>query len=59
MIAGFWDEQDGAFFDTAQGQGDLIARTRDASDGAVPSGNSMAAYGLIRLARILGEADGL
>ncbi len=59
MVAGFWDEQDGAFFDTAQGQGDLIARTRDASDGAVPSGNSMAAYGLIRLARILGEADPL
>jgi uncharacterized protein YyaL (SSP411 family) len=59
MVVGFWDEQDGAFFDTAQGQGDLIARTRDASDGAVPSGNSMAAFGLIRLARILGEADPL
>jgi hypothetical protein len=59
MIAGFWDEGDGAFFDTVAGQGDLIARTRDASDGAVPSGNSMAACGLIRLARILGEADGL
>jgi uncharacterized protein len=59
MVALFWDEGDGAFFDTAAGQADLIARTRDASDGAVPSGNSMAAYGLVRLGRILGDAMSL
>jgi uncharacterized protein len=59
MVARFWDESDGAFFDTVAGQADLIARTRDASDGAVPSGNSMAAYGLVRLGRILGDAVSL
>jgi uncharacterized protein len=55
MLEHFWDEAGGAFYDTPSGQQDLIARTRDASDGALPSGNSMAAYGLIRLARLLAD----
>ncbi len=59
MVQLFWDDAEGAFFDTAVGQEDLIARTRDASDGAVPSGNSMAAYGMILRARITGETEGL
>ncbi|MCC6491264.1 MAG: thioredoxin domain-containing protein, partial [Candidatus Hydrogenedentes bacterium] len=52
MTARFWDAADGGFFFTADGQGDLIARTKPTYDGAEPSGNSMAAWALLRLARL-------
>ena len=35
----------------------LIARTKDPHDNATPSGNSMAALGLLRLAQLTGRAD--
>lgn len=51
MIRDFWDEKDGGFFLTASNAETLIARPKEVYDGAVPSGNSMAALDLLRLGR--------
>jgi len=50
MIADFADEKDGGFFYTADDHESLIARTKDANDGVIPSGNSVAVRGLVALA---------
>jgi uncharacterized protein YyaL (SSP411 family) len=47
----------GGFFYTADDHEQLIARHKDLQDRAVPSGNSMAAYGLLRLGRLIGRPD--
>jgi uncharacterized protein len=49
MINHFWDEQDKSFFFTSNDHENLIIRTKNFYDLAVPSGNSMAAYALLRL----------
>ncbi|HEV8375108.1 MAG TPA: thioredoxin domain-containing protein, partial [Candidatus Polarisedimenticolia bacterium] len=51
----FWDQEDGAFFFTAESQQDLVLRSKTGYDGALPSGNSVAALTLFRLARLTGE----
>ncbi len=45
----FWDEKDGGYFYTDTSDATLIARSKDIYDGAVPSGNSVAALNLLRL----------
>jgi hypothetical protein len=55
MIARFWDEDAGGFFFTAAGHETLITRTKDYYDNAIPSGNSVAAQTLLRLALLTGE----
>ena len=57
MIARYWDEEGGAFFFTAHDHEKLIVRRKMTQDGAIPSGNSMAALGLLKLARLSGEAE--
>ena len=52
MIRLFEDPQDGAFFSTATDQEKLIARRKDAYDGAVPSGISVACMTLLRIAEL-------
>jgi uncharacterized protein YyaL (SSP411 family) len=47
---------DGGFYDTADDAETLIARPRSLEDNALPSGNSMAAIVLLRLAAWTGEA---
>ncbi len=49
MIDLFGDEQDAAFYLTTQDAERLIIRSKPAYDGAVPSGNSVAAFALLRL----------
>ena len=56
MIARFADPERGGFFTTSHDHEELIARRKDADDHPIPSGNSAAAYGLLRLAALTGEA---
>jgi uncharacterized protein len=53
----FADEERGGFFMTPSDGERLVARTKDLDDSPVPSGNSMLAYVLLRLARIYGEDE--
>lgn len=48
----FGDPEQGGFFDTAPGDMTLLIRTKEDYDGAEPSGNSMAALTLLRLAHL-------
>ena len=57
MVARFYDESDGGFFYTANDHEQLITRNKDSQDNAMPSGNSLAAGALSRLARISGRSD--
>jgi hypothetical protein len=57
MIARFWDDAAGTFFFTGSEHKDLLVRTRPTYDGAEASGNSMAALGLLRLARLRDKGD--
>ena len=57
MLAHFWDDSEGGFFFTADNSEALFARTKEVYDGAVPSGNSVALWNLLRLSRITGDAD--
>jgi uncharacterized protein YyaL (SSP411 family) len=50
MIEAFYDEKGG--FHQSIGTDDLIMRVKDYHDGAEPSGNSVAAHSLLRLAKI-------
>ncbi len=53
----FADERNGGFF-LAPAEGEqLVARKKDLFDHPVPSGNSMLAYVLLRLARIYGDDE--
>ncbi len=57
MALRFWDEADGAYFFTPEGHQGLITRSKTGYDGALPSGNSVAALTLLRLARLTGEEE--
>lgn len=53
----FWDEERAVFYDTPEGHEELITRPRDFYDSATPSGNSVAAEVLLRLALLTSRAD--
>ncbi len=55
LIAHFWDVDEGGFFSTADDGEELFARTKESYDGATPSGNSVAALALAKLAALTGE----
>jgi uncharacterized protein YyaL (SSP411 family) len=57
MIDRFADSERGGFFTTARAQDELPVRRKDLEDSPIPSGNSAAAFGLLRLARLSGEAE--
>lgn len=52
LLMHFHDKQDGGFFYTADDHETLISRHKDFHDSSVPSGNSMAATGLLRLGKL-------
>ncbi len=54
VIENFWDADKGGFFFTGTNAEELLIRKKDAYDGAMPSGNSVALFNLIRLARLTG-----
>ncbi|MFQ3565794.1 MAG: thioredoxin domain-containing protein [Aggregatilineales bacterium] len=49
--------EDGGFYDTSDDHETLIARPRNLQDNATPSGSSLMAKGLLRLAAYTGDAD--
>ena len=51
----YWDEKQGGYFMSADDQTDIPIRPKESFDGAIPSGNSVAFYNLIRLHRLTGE----
>ncbi len=55
MIELFEDRDAGGFFSTSGGDASLVMRIKDDYDGAEPSGNSIAAMNLLRLAAITGD----
>ncbi|HLN33234.1 MAG TPA: thioredoxin domain-containing protein [Gemmataceae bacterium] len=57
MIDQFWDTADAGFFYTGRSHEQLIARTKDVQDSSIPSGNSMAALALLRIAKLTGRRD--
>ncbi|HEY8226884.1 MAG TPA: thioredoxin domain-containing protein [Pyrinomonadaceae bacterium] len=57
MIQEFWDEENGGFFFTGRSHEDLIVRSKDYFDNATPSGNSVAAAALLRLAVLTNNDD--
>ena len=57
MLSNFWDNQSGGFYFTADDGETLLVRKKEIYDGATPSGNSVAALNLVRLARISANVD--
>ena len=56
ILERFADPARGGFFSTASDHEELIARRKDIDDHPIPAGSSAAAFGLLRLARLTGEA---
>jgi uncharacterized protein YyaL (SSP411 family) len=57
MIERFSDPERGGFYTTADDHEPLAARRKDLEDSPIPSGNSAAAFGLLRLALLAGEGS--
>lgn len=57
MVALFWEEDEGRFYDAHAGHQELIARPRDLYDDATPSGNSVATGVLLELSLLLDRPD--
>jgi uncharacterized protein YyaL (SSP411 family) len=57
MIARFADEERGGFFTTASDQDTGFARRKDLDDSPIPAAGSSAAFGLLRLALMSGDAS--
>jgi uncharacterized protein YyaL (SSP411 family) len=57
MVRDFWDSDDGGFFFTPAYGEQMIARSKEIYDGAVPSGNSVAHFNLLRLGRMTADPD--
>jgi uncharacterized protein YyaL (SSP411 family) len=56
-IERFWDRDGGGFFLTPEEGEQLLVRPKEVYDGAIPSGNSVAAANLVRLGRLTGRVD--
>ena len=57
MLARFWDDEDGACFESPAGDPHVHVRMKDGFDGAELAGNSVAAMNLLRLAGLLQRED--
>ncbi len=55
MIKLFWDENDGGFYLYGHDAEQLVIRPKEIYDGAIPSGNSVAALNMFRLASFTGD----
>jgi len=57
MMDIFGDDKGGGLFFTGRGNEQLITRSKELYDGALPSGNSVAALNLMRLSRLTGNVE--
>jgi uncharacterized protein YyaL (SSP411 family) len=57
MVGRFGDQERGGFFSTSSDHEELIARRKEIGDHPIPSGNSAAALGLLRLAALTGDGE--
>jgi uncharacterized protein YyaL (SSP411 family) len=57
MLDNFRDEAGGGFYLTPDDGEDLPVRRKEAYDGAIPSGNSVAMLNLLRLGRMTGDSE--
>jgi uncharacterized protein YyaL (SSP411 family) len=57
MVEGFEDREGGGFFDTSGSDPSVLVRLKEHYDGAEPSGNSVAAANLLRLAGYTGRKE--
>jgi uncharacterized protein YyaL (SSP411 family) len=57
LLKHFWDQQGGGLFMTADDSEKLLIRNKKIFDGAIPSGNSVAALNLLRLGHMTGRED--
>lgn len=55
MIKLFWDDQVGGFFFSGNDHEQLLIRQKESYDGALPSGNSVAALQMLKLAKLTGD----
>ena len=55
LISGYWDGEAGGFYFTAADHEELLLRSKDAYDNAIPAGNGIAAQVLFRLAALTGD----
>ncbi len=57
MMKLFWDKANGGFFFNRYGEPELPASIKEAYDGPIPSGNSIAAQNLLRLVALTGDEE--
>ena len=57
ILNDFSDEERGGFYFTSFNSEKLIWRPKESYDGAIPSGNSIAAWNMVRLANKMGSSD--
>ncbi len=57
MIDLFWDQENGGFFFTGHDSEAMLVKEKEIYDGALPSGNSVAAFALLKLSRLTGNLD--
>ena len=55
MLQHFWDQEHGGLFFTADDGEELLIRKKEFYDGALPSGNSVALFNLLRLMHLTGD----
>ncbi|MFO8059253.1 MAG: hypothetical protein R6U70_01155 [Bacillota bacterium] len=53
----FWDAESGGYYFYGSDAEDLLARPKKVQDGAVPSGNAVAAVNLLKLSRLTGDEE--
>lgn len=57
MVSQFWDTKDGGFYFTNKNAETTMPNMKHVYDGALPSGNSVALFNLLRLGRLVGTSS--